>query len=184
MMSLYVRSLGKRAYIDQPCRLSLEPRPAMADVQSSAMSEEELAAFYADGFIGPFRAMSEGDALELGAHITPLIASVSDALGIQTARDRHLDSDRLIDVLRIPAITDRLAQLLGPDLQVWRTQVFDKQPGAGPIAWHQASTYMVDDYRRPLLRPPDRDQLFQLTVWLAIDPATTDNGCIRFAATE
>ena len=38
---------------------------------------------------------------------------------------------------------------------------------------------MVEDAIEPALIPPSRDELFQLTVWVAVDPAYKENGCLR-----
>ena len=82
--------------------------------------------------------------------------------------------------MKHPAITERCAQLLGPDLLVWRSQYFYKGPKSPAIQWHQASTFMVEDYQDPGIFPPDRSEIFQLTVWVAIDDATPERGCLQF----
>ncbi len=74
-----------------------------------------------------------------------------------------------------------MPRLLGPDLLVWRSQYFYKGPKSPAIQWHQASTFMVEDYQDPGIFPPDRSEIFQLTVWVAIDDATPERGCLRFA---
>jgi non-heme Fe2+,alpha-ketoglutarate-dependent halogenase len=83
--------------------------------------------------------------------------------------------------MRHPAITERVAQLLGPDLLVWRTQHFFKGPKSPAIQWHQASTFMVEDYQDPGIFPSDRSEVFQITVWVAVDDATSERGCLKFA---
>jgi non-heme Fe2+,alpha-ketoglutarate-dependent halogenase len=40
---------------------------------------------------------------------------------------------------------------------------------------------MVEDYQDPGIYPPDRSQVFQITVWVAIDDAPPEKGCLRFA---
>jgi non-heme Fe2+,alpha-ketoglutarate-dependent halogenase len=40
---------------------------------------------------------------------------------------------------------------------------------------------MVEDYQDPGIYPPDRSQVFQLTVWVAIDDAPIEKGPLRFA---
>jgi non-heme Fe2+,alpha-ketoglutarate-dependent halogenase len=79
-----------------------------------------------------------------------------------------------------PAITERVAQLLGPDLLCWRSQLFYKPPHSPAIQFHQASTFMVEDYLDPAIFPPRLDEMFQLTVWVAVDDAVPENGCLQF----
>lgn len=99
--------------------------------------------------------------------------------GIKTDRDLHFEDDNLLVALTHPAILERTAQLLGPDLACWRSQVFLKEAGGKAIQWHQASTYMMEDYLQPALQPLDRNELFQITVWIALDAATERNGCMQ-----
>ena len=62
------------------------------------------------------------------------------------------------------------ARLYGADLRVFFSQVFLKPPEAGgPKPVHQDNFYFG---------PADRDRV--LTVWIAIDEATTENGCLFF----
>jgi len=104
----------------------------------------------------------------------------SENFGIVTDRDLHLEIPEMLEFLRSPSILEVAAQLLGPDLLTWRSQLFFKDPGGREIQWHQASTYLLEDYLEPVLVPPDRNQLFQLTVWIALGPATKENGCLQF----
>ena len=185
MMWVYVRSLGTRAYIDQPCVLpnppSFAPRAEPADPRNR-MSEEEVRSFYERGFAGPYTAISEAEMKELSSLLDEEMERESKAFGRKTVRDRHLDMPELFELFSKDAVADRLAQLLGPDLVIWRSQVFNQMPGAPPITWHQATTYMLEDYQRPILEPKDINRLFQLTTWIAVDEATIENGCLQFIA--
>ena len=107
-------------------------------------------------------------------------STTSETYGFVTPRDRHLEMPQLWNYLSSPAITERLAQLLGPDLLCWRSQIFYKGPHSPAIQFHQASTFMVEDYLDPAIFPPNRDEMFQLTVWVAVDDATPENGCLQF----
>ena len=116
-------------------------------------------------------------------NLVQVLNSESEAFGRQTVRDRHLDASLIMELFQRPTITEPLAQLLGPDLLIWRSQYFNQEPGAPPITWHQASTYMLEDYKRPILEPLNRNELFQLTTWIAIDEAVVETAAyILFAA--
>ncbi len=58
------------------------------------------------------------------------------------ARDKHLQNDELLSLYVHPAIVERMAQLLGPDLLLWRSQFFPKYPGMGGTGWRQATAYL------------------------------------------
>lgn len=180
MFGVVLKSFVTRAYIDQPCRFVPVPLTNSVSVAPEyRLSPEEIQGFNEKGFIGPFDAFPlnqvKRNAIELLWR-----RKFPSRLGIVTDRDRHFDTPVLLEMMRHPAILERAAQLLGPDLLCWRSQIFLKEPGGKAIQWHQASTYMMEDYLEPALQPPDRNQLFQLTVWIALDDATIDNGCMKF----
>jgi non-heme Fe2+,alpha-ketoglutarate-dependent halogenase len=182
MMRKYIFSLGRRAYIDQPCTIR-DPKSYRPLVETSAeyrLSEEDIRSFYANGFLGPFTLCPREEMIELRDEVMREIEQPSKIYGFQSGRDRHLDCESVCRLVMRPALTERLAQLLGPNLLLWRSQVFLKPPGAPEITWHQASTYLSEEAYKATLFPPDRDQLFQLTTWLAFDDVDLANGCMQF----
>jgi ectoine hydroxylase-related dioxygenase (phytanoyl-CoA dioxygenase family) len=65
-------------------------------------------------------------------------------------------------------IVDMVEQLIGPDIILWGCHVFCKPAGDGlETPWHQDGQYWP-------IRP-----LANCTVWVALDPSTKDNGCLR-----
>ena len=64
------------------------------------------------------------------------------------------------------AIVDRVAELLGPELDCFQSQFIFKNPGVVGQPWHQDSLYF--DFT---LQP-------QIGVWLALSRATLENGCL------
>ena len=70
-----------------------------------------------------------------------------------------------------PAILDMVEQLLGPDLILSGSHMFCKPPRTGKaVPWHQDGHYWP-------ITP-----LKALTVWIAIDDSTVENGCMRYIA--
>ncbi|WP_420403401.1 phytanoyl-CoA dioxygenase family protein [Nisaea sp.] len=68
-----------------------------------------------------------------------------------------------------PEILDMISQLIGPDLALWNMSFFAKPARGGKrTPWHQDGEYWP-------IRP-----LATCTVWLAVDAATPENGCLRF----
>jgi ectoine hydroxylase-related dioxygenase (phytanoyl-CoA dioxygenase family) len=65
-------------------------------------------------------------------------------------------------------ILDAVEQLIGPDIILWGCHVFCKPAGDGhETPWHQDGHYWP-------IRP-----LATCTVWVALDPSTVENGCLR-----
>ncbi len=182
MFSVLIKSGITRAYIDQPCKFKMPEsfEPKVFVEPKYQLSETQIKQFCEDGFLGPFDAFSREEMADFRNDLLAAETTVSETYGFVTPRDRHFEMSRLWSYLSSPAITERLAQLLGPDLLCWRSQIFYKGPHSPAIQFHQASTFMVEDYLDPALFPPNRDEIFQLTAWIAVDDATPENGCMQF----
>ncbi|GIT26301.1 MAG: hypothetical protein CM1200mP41_23450 [Gammaproteobacteria bacterium] len=73
-----------------------------------------------------------------------------------------------LNYVRIPEILDMVEQLIGNDFALWNSSFFAKPAQGGQATpWHQDGEYWP-------LRP-----LATCTVWIAVDAATRDNGCLR-----
>ena len=72
------------------------------------------------------------------------------------------------EITRRPEILDRVEEIIGPDLIVFSASLFAKPPHSAPyVSWHQDLTYWGFD----------GDE--EVTVWLALSPATVSSGCMR-----
>jgi ectoine hydroxylase-related dioxygenase (phytanoyl-CoA dioxygenase family) len=73
-----------------------------------------------------------------------------------------------LNVARNPDILEMVGQVIGPDFALWNSSFFAKPAGNGKrTPWHQDGEYWP-------IRP-----LATCTVWIAIDAATPENGCLR-----
>lgn len=187
MLWVYISSFGGRAYMDQPCTMKDPPNfKPLIDVADPKIrfTEQDIKNFYENGFMGPFTLCSPEEMVEIREALEKEIKQPSKVYGISSGpglgRDRHLDCPTLWKLLQRPEWTERIAQLLGPDLLLWRSQVFLKPPGAPEITWHQASTYLSEEGYKATLYPQDRNRLFQLTTWVAFDDVDLQNGCMQF----
>ena len=74
-----------------------------------------------------------------------------------------------LNYARIPEILDMVEQIIGSDFALWNSSFFAKPAFDGQATpWHQDGEYWP-------IQP-----LATCTVWMAIDKATTDNGCLNF----
>jgi ectoine hydroxylase-related dioxygenase (phytanoyl-CoA dioxygenase family) len=69
------------------------------------------------------------------------------------------------------AVTDIVADLIGPALDCFLSQFIFKNPSAWGQPWHQDSFYFPFEPPRPIVG-----------VWLAVTAATLDNGCLHVLA--
>ena len=124
------------------------------------------------GFIRPVEIYVADEIAEIRHYFDRLldqtIASGGSSYSISTA---HMKFGRVYDILTNRRIIDCVADLLGDDVIAWGSHFFCKMPGDGrAVAWHQDASYWP-------LTPSHA-----VTVWLAIDDADLDNGCMKFIA--
>jgi len=87
----------------------------------------------------------------------------------------HMDTPHFLDPalfewLFDDAVLDLVEPIIGPDIALFSSHFICKPAGQGKrVPWHEDSGY----WRGRL------DPMEVVTVWLAIDPSTPDNGCMR-----
>ncbi|NKB60720.1 MAG: phytanoyl-CoA dioxygenase family protein [Gammaproteobacteria bacterium] len=75
---------------------------------------------------------------------------------------------QFVNIARNPRILKMVSQLIGDDIALWNSSFFAKPPHVGSkTPWHQDGKYWA-------MRP-----LATCTVWIAIDDATMENGCLQ-----
>ena len=97
----------------------------------------------------------------VSAHVERVGDGADNGEGVRGVADfLHLAQD--------PAILDLVASVLGDDVILWGAHVFCKPAGEGyETPWHQDGHYWP-------IRP-----LATCTVWVALEPSTRTNGCLR-----
>ncbi|HEY4206521.1 MAG TPA: phytanoyl-CoA dioxygenase family protein [Puia sp.] len=82
----------------------------------------------------------------------------------------HMKDDRLFDFLMADEVLDVVEPLIGPNIGLWSSHFISKEPRMGnPTPWHEDSAYWNGRF--------DRMDMI-VTVWLAIDKADVENGCM------
>ena len=85
-----------------------------------------------------------------------------------SAEAREL-AETFLDLARRPEILDLVESITGRDIVFWTAALFCKPGGDGrQVPWHQDGVYWP-------LTPMET-----VTVWLALDDATVENGCMRY----
>lgn len=158
--------------------------------KSFHLSDDEVAKFHRQGFIGPFtlyepeemKAIWRRTRLQLldRSHaIYQPDAAVSGSTNIANY-DRHMDVDSLAAHICRKEIVDRVSSILGPDVICWRTEFFPKYPGDEGTDWHQADTFANASGTPQIVWPEDADFGGTITVWSAFTDASIDTGCLQF----
>jgi hypothetical protein len=143
----------------------------------SGLSEQQIADYHRDGFVIPDYTIPAAmlvrmrDAydklLDDNPHISPdfMLGPHLKTPGTQGVKG----SQDWLDFATHSEILERVAQLVGDDLILWGTTIFGKPARVGKeTPWHQDGDYYP-------IRP-----LETITVWIALDDVTVENGCMRF----
>jgi non-heme Fe2+,alpha-ketoglutarate-dependent halogenase len=139
-------------------------------IKPGSMTIEQVESYNREGYVRPFDVFPGDEIASIRNYFDNLleqtIAAGGDSYSISTA---HLKHGRVYDLLTDPRIVALVRDVLGDDVIGWGAHFFCKMPHDGKaVAWHQDASYW------PLT--PSK----AVTVWLAIDDATIENGCMKF----
>lgn len=138
-----------------------------------SLSPLELERFQREGLLTGFQLYSAERAGPIRAALKDVLSLPSTAPCHQAlapeqrlAFDRHLDRRLVYELCTLPQVICPIKQILGDDVMLFRTQFFEKPPHGPEIPWHQESYFW------------GVEKGF-VTMWLAVDEATPDNGALR-----
>ncbi len=133
------------------------------------LTAEDIETWNRDGYLGPLD-VYDGDAIAgirqyFDRLLAEALAQGHDSYSISSA---HLKHSRVYDMLTDKRIVGYVRDILGEDVVGWGSHFFCKLPGDGKrVDWHQDCSYWP-------LTPTKA-----VTVWLAIDDADQENGCME-----
>lgn len=139
------------------------------------LTQAELDQFREHGFVIPRYRLPVTLLAELRSALDGLLAGYTDVAQEDLANPHMLPptagphANPFMRAARQPEILSMLEQVLGPDLVLWITRVLCKPAAKGrEVPWHQDGEYWP-------MRP-----LSTCSAWIALDPVSTANGCMRF----
>ncbi len=149
------------------------------------VSVNEYISFREQGFLAVPGLVPLEDVQELNAHVDNVLAGREHIPGVPPPPEDLSPQEKFNYYQRIhmphrvsaiherftlhPRILDVLEALIGPDVLALQTMLFFKQPGQMGQGYHQDAYYI----------PSLPDTL--CGAWLALDPATEENGCLWFS---
>ena len=140
-----------------------------------ALTAQEIQHFRERGYVIPSFRLPNALLTEVRSALDGLLTSYRDVKQEDLANPHMLppadgpEANPFMRAARQPDVLDMLEQLLGPDLVLWITRVLCKPAAKGrEVPWHQDGEYWP-------MRP-----LATCSVWIALDPVSTTNGCMRF----
>ncbi|MGB3193276.1 MAG: acyl-CoA-binding protein [Limnoraphis sp.] len=159
------------------------------------LTQDQIKHFQEKGWVGPLDLFTGPEVESVKKCLTAnssikevdgqsMMMLYNNVLNLNTSRDLHLFHQPIAELFKSPQIVRILNQLGETNLLLWNTNVFCKMPGEGEIKWHQVyDCYDPSAYnpQKPALLYPKNEDFLNLTVWVALDDATLENGCLRFA---
>ncbi len=150
------------------------------------LTEAQLAAYDEQGFVSGVRVLSDEQIDMLRDECSALTATSHPGheLFYEYNSNESTDPSKVLfhalgawriapglhDILWHPAFTVAASQLLRGGVRFWHDQLFCKPAfDGGVVAWHQDYSY----WQRT-------EPMAHLTCWIALDDATTENGCIHY----
>ena len=139
----------------------------------TTLSSAQVERYARDGFLSPNVALTREEAAHYRAKLSVFEQAIGGPLTAdETSRHRsrtHVLLTWVNALARHPAILDAVEGLIGPNILVFTSTWFIKEPESAAIAaWHQDATYFG-------LRPH-----LHVTAWVALSDATAESGCMEF----
>jgi len=130
------------------------------------LSNDQIEKYHRDGYVTPdFRLPDDvlDDIREAHTRLVARHPEFSDYCSAVLAYDTSY-----LNIARRSDILDMVGQILGDNIALWNSSFFAKPARVGTkTPWHQDGEYWP-------IRP-----LATCTVWIAVDAATRENGCLR-----
>ena len=131
------------------------------------LNKEEIKRYHEDGYIIPEFKMPENDLLEIEKLHDELIKKNPQFLNYCPAVLEY--EEKFLKYCFNKKILNYVGQLIGNNFALWNSSFFAKPAYNGHATpWHQDGQYWP-------IRP-----LATCTVWLAVDDANEENGCLKF----
>lgn len=143
-----------------------------APLTSPRLSPAEVEHYQREGWLLPRQpVLPAADFRDLQAAFERLLAGWTAQGGRPEAMDTpHFYHPELMRWLLHPAVLDLVEPITGPDILLFSSHFICKPAGDGRrVPWHEDSAYWRGQW----------DRMEVVTVWLAIDPSTRENGCMH-----
>jgi len=135
---------------------------------TNARPDELVDAYTRDGYVVVRDVLDEELVTAAGLHVDWMQQRHPDRLGEDLGHDLITDDPFWLSLVADDRLLDLAARFIGDDIALFASHYICKPAGSGrPVLWHQDAGYW------PL------EPMVAVTLWLAIDASTTENGCLR-----
>jgi non-haem Fe2+, alpha-ketoglutarate-dependent halogenase len=130
----------------------------------------QIEAYRRDGFVAPLDVFAAAEAASFRRELEAFEASLPPGpVARHDRRKLHVRLPWMRDLVEDSRLLDIVEALIGPDILVFTSTFFIKEPGTdATAAWHQDATYFG-------LAPHEH-----VTAWIAVSDASVEAGCMEF----
>ncbi|WP_397543539.1 phytanoyl-CoA dioxygenase family protein [Roseovarius salis] len=149
--------------------------PDTIPLSQGRLAADQVARYREDGYLHPIDIMPPDEAAGLRAELEALEAEwLDNGLPLPLNTYKRINAHAVIPlahrVAADPRVLDVVEGILGPDILIWSTEFFIKEPGTkSVVSMHQDLTYWGFGAVENLV-----------TAWIALSPATPQSGCMDF----
>ncbi len=134
----------------------------------NSLSPSQTEAYKKDGFLFPIDVLSPAETEQYRKRFEAYEVQNDGWYELSKGQKLYLLQTWVAELASHKNVLDAVEGVLGPNLMVWGSSLFIKDPGEGTyVSWHQDSTYWG-------LSKPD-----VTTAWIALSPATVASGCMK-----
>ncbi len=135
---------------------------------ASSLSYSSINSYRRDGFVFPVHVLTPGEAAAYRKRFEAYEAKQGGWYELSKGQKLYLLQTWVAELASHAKVLDAVEGVLGPNVMVWGSSLFIKDPGEGTyVSWHQDSTYWG-------LSEPD-----VVTAWIALSAATVASGCMK-----
>lgn len=132
------------------------------------LSHEQIEKYRRDGFVGSIPVLTADEARSYRTELEAYEKLIGKPLGFPEKTKPYLLYKWADAIVHNKNILDAVQDLIGPDILVYHTTLWSKEPGAETfVIWHQDDAYFH-------LEPAE-----QVTAWVALTEASELAGCMR-----
>ncbi|RAI00709.1 phytanoyl-CoA dioxygenase [Acuticoccus sediminis] len=135
----------------------------------TGLTEAEVEQYRRDGYVFPVPVMSREEAAAYRARLEAFEAASGGPIAGNMRHKSHLLFTWANEIAHHPRILDAVESILGPDILLWGSSFFIKEPHTTAyVSWHQDATYW------------GLDGSDVVTAWVALADAPVESGAMTF----
>ncbi len=132
------------------------------------LSESQIDHYRTHGFVGGIPVLSTDEVHRFRSALEAYESELGKPVGFPEKTKPYLLFDWADAIVHHPNVLDAVEDVIGPDILVYHTTLWTKEPGAETfVIWHQDDAYFR-------LWPAE-----QVTAWVALSEASVEAGCMR-----